>query len=46
MEAYRTYTQCDPEARENQSAKNMAFVNQAAPDIFQKLQCLDSFLGN
>lgn len=33
FEAYRTYTAFDPEAREHQSAVNMASVNQAAPDI-------------
>lgn len=41
MEAYRAYTQ----ARENQSAVSMAFVNQAAPDIWEKLQCLEGFEG-
>ena len=30
IEAYRTYMPFDPEAREHQSAVNMAFVNQVA----------------
>lgn len=33
MEAYRTLTPFDPEAREKQSAVNMTFVDHAAPDI-------------
>lgn len=37
---YRTDTHFDPEARESQSAVNMAFVNQAAPDLQGKLQSL------
>ena len=41
FEAYRTYTPFDPEAREHQSAVNMAFVNQAAPDFRWKLQPLN-----
>ena len=35
LETYRMYTPY-PEAREHQSAVNMAFVNQAAPDIHWK----------
>ena len=38
FEACETYTPFDPEAREHQSAVNMAFVNQAAPDIHWKFQ--------
>lgn len=45
MEAYRIYTPSDPEARENQSAINMASVNQAASNICRKLQHLDGFVG-
>lgn len=30
FEAYRTYTAFDPEARDNQSAVNMASINQTA----------------
>lgn len=40
FETYRTYTAFDPEAREQQSAVNMAFVNQTAPDIL--LEASDS----
>ncbi|XP_054546762.1 uncharacterized protein LOC129145082 isoform X1 [Talpa occidentalis] len=41
MEAFRQYTPMDPEATENRAAVVMAFVNQAAPDIKQKLQRID-----
>lgn len=40
LEAYRTYTAFDPEAREHQSTVNMGPVKQAAPDICWKLQIL------
>lgn len=43
--AYRTYASFDPEARENYSVVNMAFVNRAAPDIHGKLQRLEGFKG-
>jgi hypothetical protein len=36
FEACRTYTPFDTEARQHQSAVNMAFVNQASPDIHWK----------
>ncbi|GAB1300203.1 hypothetical protein APTSU1_001544100 [Apodemus speciosus] len=39
----KAYMPFDPEAREHQSAVNMAFVNRAAPDTRQKLQSQDSF---
>lgn len=45
MNAYRTYTPFYPEAQEKQSAINMAFVNQATPDIQCKLQWLDGCTG-
>lgn len=38
MEAFRQYTPMDPEAPETKAAVVMTFVNQAAPDIEQKLQ--------
>lgn len=43
MEAYSTYIPFDSEARENQSAINMAVINQRAPDIHWKFQCLHSY---
>lgn len=45
MEAYKAYTPFDPEAKEEQLAVNMAFINQAVPDIWKKLQWLDGFAG-
>lgn len=45
LEAYRTYTPLDPEAAENRSVVSLAFVNQLAPDIKQKLQRLEGFEG-
>jgi hypothetical protein len=42
-EAYRAYTAFDQEARDHQSAANLAFVNQNAPDICYNLQPLNSF---
>jgi hypothetical protein len=43
FEACRTYITFDPEAREHQSAVNMTFVNQDAPDIHWKLRPLNDF---
>lgn len=34
-----------PDGQENQSAVNMAFVHQAAPDIQHKFQRLEGFVG-
>ena len=45
METNRTFTPFDPEAREDQSAVNMACVTQAVLDIQWKLQQLDGFSG-
>lgn len=36
--AFRQYTPKDPEVPETKAAVVMAFINQAAPDIKQKLQ--------
>lgn len=45
LDAYPTYTPLDPEAPENQMAINLAFINQAAPDIKIKLQWFNGFEG-
>lgn len=45
MEAYCTYTPLNPEAPENQIALNLAFINQAPPNIKKKLQQLKVFEG-
>lgn len=44
MEAYRTYSALNAEAPENQ-AVNLAFINQAAPNIKKKPQPLKGFEG-
>ncbi|KAK1331685.1 hypothetical protein QTO34_009658 [Cnephaeus nilssonii] len=44
-EAYRIYTPFNPEALENQTMVNAAFVGQAQPDIRRKLQKLEGFAG-
>ena len=41
MEAFRQYTAMDPQAEETRTAVLLAFVNQAAPDIRQKLQKIE-----
>ena len=38
MEAFCTYPPLNLEAPENQTAVNLAFINQAAPDIKKKFQ--------
>lgn len=45
MEAYCTYTPLNPETPENQIALNLAFINQAAPNIKKKFQRLKGFEG-
>ncbi|KAK1338564.1 hypothetical protein QTO34_019217 [Cnephaeus nilssonii] len=44
-EAYRIYTPFNPEAPENQTMVNAAFVGQVQPDIRRKLQKLEGFAG-
>ncbi|KAK1345638.1 hypothetical protein QTO34_008101 [Cnephaeus nilssonii] len=44
-EAYQIYTPFNPEALENQTMVNAAFVGQAQPDIRRKLQKLEGFAG-
>ena len=45
VEAYCTYTPLNPEAPENQITLNLAFINQAAPNIKKKLPRLKGFEG-
>ena len=44
-QAYRRYTDADPEAPENIRMINMTFIGQSAPDIGKKLQKLDGAFG-
>ena len=44
-QAYRKYTDADPEAPENVRMVNMTFIGQSAPDIRNKLQRVDGVLG-
>ena len=41
MEAFRQYTPMDPQADESRAAVMLAFVNQAASDIKEKLQKIE-----
>lgn len=45
MEAFRQFTPMDPDAPKNQAAVVMSFVNQAAPDIKEKILKLEDLEG-
>ena len=44
-QAYRHYTDADPEAPESARMVNMTFIGQSAPDTRRKLQKLDGTFG-
>jgi hypothetical protein len=44
-DAYCQYTPFDPEAPENRSMINTAFVHQSASDVCQKHQKMEGFVG-